>query len=869
MKKLLLLFLLVPLIVFGQRRRVTGSGYIDIYKKSEIRQLISDSLSSTYVADTTHLKQLSMSNGRYCYLKQLSSSTNVGGGWFVLADSAYPEGGIAFDAPETGKQWVRISYIKNHIIYPQWFSDKSIQRAINFADSGDVIYLSSDNYKSEDLILKDGINIIAVNDDIVTINGSITFVGHNYISGVATNELYLSDGDTVIMQDCKINDPENNGLHILITASGGEANFNNCESNFTSDQPGIYAYGLAQLTFSNCFIKQKIKLEDGAIIKFKNGSKLAIPTGGSIFISAYDTSKFYFESSNMFATADGENAVDGVGYNDLTFYNQSKGYFDNCSTTHPLNVADSAKIYVNNYTAMWSGRFESANGVTSTDQALIRARNFYLHMDNGGLVGTHNLEVSVGNNAVFDLANGVIEYMGDKGKYPMVGDLSAGGGTQIWRNLVLIDHGSALNAGYSYDDKMAYAMQHADVSNCTFIWGAEHAVTSGHHAGAILIQPVGKNIKTILSNVTVYMPHKSNDRYALLINESADSIITLSDSVYLDVHQIGCAGLVQGFYYYNYIQDRYKANLNKESEYFVSKLFSQYADIDNLLMKTQWMETISQKDGGVPLTDLMDALSLSVSDTAIINGKKHLERIWPDKDIYAITNLYLPEKLKYVGKVNVRTASGNYPNGYIVPVDANNDIFSFFEDRGNVFTLVKDPNNDGYFYYQNLYDNTINSVDTFEVHSNTPVVSDLNNVDAWIFVNYGIASLSRINCDSLYLFFDTGVNRVNAPIYLEFLMYIGQNYGAVSNFSLYKITIAYNYGTATNRSYIHADTLYQNSYSYDVSKIAIDEYGTSQDNRWLRVVFPGTKNSSQGFYFQFLKAYGVKDVYYSRHRDRY
>jgi len=70
------------------------------------RSDIEDSISTA--TDTTALKLNTGSEGHLCYLKQLSSANTNGGGWFVAADSTYPEpfGNWAFDHPTSGLQWV-------------------------------------------------------------------------------------------------------------------------------------------------------------------------------------------------------------------------------------------------------------------------------------------------------------------------------------------------------------------------------------------------------------------------------------------------------------------------------------------------------------------------------------------------------------------------------------------------------------------------------------------------------------------------------------------------------------------------------------------------------------------------------------------
>lgn len=66
------------------------------------------------VADTTFLKGDGASTvGSMRFLRQLSSANSQGGGYFVLMDSTYKEGVVAFNSATAGKQWVRVDFINN------------------------------------------------------------------------------------------------------------------------------------------------------------------------------------------------------------------------------------------------------------------------------------------------------------------------------------------------------------------------------------------------------------------------------------------------------------------------------------------------------------------------------------------------------------------------------------------------------------------------------------------------------------------------------------------------------------------------------------------------------------------------------------
>jgi len=130
----ILLLLLIPYILLGQRVRgidLTDSAKdtVDVRAKS----VVSDSLNVSTADDTIALKLKSLSEGRICYLKQLSSANSNGGGYFVTRSASFCEtvlgdstvdGKIIVSHPTAGKRWVRESVIR--------------QRTISFLDMGAI-----------------------------------------------------------------------------------------------------------------------------------------------------------------------------------------------------------------------------------------------------------------------------------------------------------------------------------------------------------------------------------------------------------------------------------------------------------------------------------------------------------------------------------------------------------------------------------------------------------------------------------------------------------------------------------------------------------------------------------------------------------
>jgi len=75
-------------------------------------------------ADTTALKVLEKLDGQMCLLKSLSSGNDNGGGWFMTADSTYPDSIIAYSHPTAAKQWVRLDFLENFTINVLWAGAK-------------------------------------------------------------------------------------------------------------------------------------------------------------------------------------------------------------------------------------------------------------------------------------------------------------------------------------------------------------------------------------------------------------------------------------------------------------------------------------------------------------------------------------------------------------------------------------------------------------------------------------------------------------------------------------------------------------------------------------------------------------------------
>ncbi len=110
------------------------------------------------VPDTTVLKKLPpiYPDGYAVSLDGLSSSNNRGGGVFVLSNSSYPTGGVAFTSSISGKQWVRESFNNFNRANIEWFgaipddSAKATTNRIAIQAAIDLVFIS--NYYGEVII---------------------------------------------------------------------------------------------------------------------------------------------------------------------------------------------------------------------------------------------------------------------------------------------------------------------------------------------------------------------------------------------------------------------------------------------------------------------------------------------------------------------------------------------------------------------------------------------------------------------------------------------------------------------------------------------------------------------------------------------
>lgn len=128
------------------------------------------------VNSISELTQDSLSYHNVVFMKGLNSGSNLGAGYLVKVDSTYPEyadGGVAFGAPESGKQWVRQEYLESKIIYANWDgvnadstnSISNLNSMLNNIPDKSTIFFPKGNYYFD--------------DDRIIVNKQLTFKGEN------------------------------------------------------------------------------------------------------------------------------------------------------------------------------------------------------------------------------------------------------------------------------------------------------------------------------------------------------------------------------------------------------------------------------------------------------------------------------------------------------------------------------------------------------------------------------------------------------------------------------------------------------------------------------------------------------------------
>lgn len=751
-----------------------------------------------------------------------------------------------------------------------------LQTAITAASSGDVILVKPGTYgvsASSTLTGKSGVILIGTNPDTTEILGNFTVNGLATVMGL-TIEGVETGAATTNFEECFIRRNPSNGK-IKFTSSGSTVTFKKCEFEYDISQP---AFSIANSTieFNYCQVPGFKLLATGTSKVTVRKCDGTFNAGGGYTMRAEDTSTLTFFDTNLLMADSNGDLSEGAGYLQMQIVDNAKMFADNLRYDNILKVYNDATAEVRNYVSMWSGRFDASADATAN--AFIKATNFYLHMDNGFDNGSHNIEVTLGNTLpTFEFNNGVIEYMGDQGQYPMVGNASAGGGVQRWNNVTLIDHGSALNAastaefpgGFAYDHVSVYGNDDAIYTNCNFYWGAVHnpnAAVPAQTQGMIQLK-VNSNdfVRCHVNNCRISVLQKS-ERAAFLATELGETLSSEHDIVINA--QISNAPLASSDQFArDFIETRLKrrALVGQTNQIFTDLGHISNLELDKLSKETR-LPRVTVQSSSNAYVDVRN--NISTTDlNAIINDGEMLLGTGTQGTSRKNLNLALPKRFtKGQGTINIQLANGSYPNGYIEAV--NNEPLTYLRVE-NAHIVVEDGTTGKYFVYQ-LSNGAPTSADTMGVNANTPVQSQILATEYYILyeANTGNQTLGY-NCHasaSNYLVLDAGFDRIQTPMYAEFLIKVNANFTGNQDGSIYKVTYSnlYRGSSTAPQTSISVDIVSEGlsaAYKLTPANITSDEYvDDTLRKRYARIGITGV-NSNSCLSFDFLQAYNVVDGY--------
>jgi hypothetical protein len=467
-----------------------------------------------------------------------------------------------------------------------------------------------------------------------------------------------------------------------------------------------------------------------------------------------------------------------------------------------------------------------------------------------------------------------------------VGNCANVGGKQRWNNVHIIDHGSYMNADstgklgvhYSYDYMIAYGFRDAIISNCTFWSGHTHSFNTLSSAfGAIQINPYGAtNLNIRFYNCSVFCTPGYTNRYAIRFSDSESVFWNGADTLVTDIKYYGCGLAIS-----SHGEDECEERLRVSNDTYFSDgnwdTFTPKRDWDN--NKNFYIQDTTRLGG----TMSYSPLDISSNDTLVSISKQvefiqAVEREQETENQVAVRqmNLTIPKLFfKGEGTITVKKPDATYTSGSIIGHgNAELDLFNATGSSNGCYIMVQDSLQG---WRRWLLDYSRLDEDTAKVSSTTKVCladTQFKSVE-YYYLLYG-GGPTWINCkniDTLYVTFDAGYDRFQSPIFLDFLLSIGQNDGAFQYGSLYQVKVANKYTSiGTIATYISADSLTETgspNYAYDVTKIEAVNYASTSDKRYLKIRFCDIKNANRNLAMHFITAIGVKNVKVTKYRTRF
>ena len=538
MKYLILLFIIIPIMIFGQNADLsdfdpnypTAIDDSSTFSHPDSLDVLRDeNLGAVYRAVIELEEKVGVGTDIPASAREvlIQNSTNDSTEWRALVDSDIPK-----------SQWSSVAKSGGGYATIQ----SAISAASASASNPAIIEIYPGVY-TENITLSDGIFLYGHGTEEVLINGTVTTAGLNKIFRIKTGDLIVGVGDTVQVEHCVLSSQST----YVVNQSGGTLFINGCIDSIEADEPAYNITG-GSISIERSRIRNgKMYVSGDTTTVHIFNTEMSCQNTGNYFIRTYDSSKVIVNNSYLHPINSSGNYTDtekgsAGGVKGITAFNNSIIEMNNTRNDCGISTDDSADVNLSNYVAKYTGRLGAA--ATSTIESKSRLINFHLHVDNGSQVGSHVIEVASGGDVDIVLENGVVEYMGDQGEFPMIGNACAGGGNQTWIDVKLIDWGSALNDGYTYGQDPIYGIGNnghwGKLINCKIFCYADTVSSLGQYNG-FRMQPLDNDTLRIRMEGTkfYFKPEMADYCWAIYSDEytgvGSKRYLKNYDSLYIDI----------------------------------------------------------------------------------------------------------------------------------------------------------------------------------------------------------------------------------------------------------------------------------------------------------------------------------------------
>jgi hypothetical protein len=748
----------------------------------------------------------------------------------------------------------------------------TIAAAITAASAGQKVIILSGIY-NENITAKDGVIIEGESSTTTEINGTFTFSGNNDVKELTIGNLTIGSGVNAKVRNCIVKTGANK-----ITANAGKIEFINCDSSIEYDEPSIRLSGTAIVIFRDCKrFGGKILMTNDARMESYNSNHIYFRTD-DYFVSQFDNSYSYWEAS----TSRGRDTGTGLEIDFGRWHrvvNNAVMEVNNYDCRSSFSIANSAKVIGSGFRAMYDGRLEIR--IPSTSDCYYDLNDFYIHSDCGWQQGFHTIESEYPgtNDATYKLTNGILEFMGDKGKYPMTGNvIGFYRGNSEFKDVTIIDRGSNLNKTLSqaYQNMAIYALDYGKHfwDNVNIFWDPISNGGLTDLTGAIF-----------LSNFAVSFTFNGSVTFLTRVqNRAAFAVLDILDysKFNLNVKVTNCDLFKRNVAFYGSDELQYQKfiqhSANKSSQY-TGNLITSAIETNHLSVRSMMLR---HNNNNWP-TDLIPHF--------YGKGLKYLNDIFEIKDPivagsannhFRNLNLSLPKPFfKAKGRISLKSDNSTYTHGYLEHVSG--EPFDLYVDTFTAhYALFLIPYEGKYIFFRpNAYLPANGNI--VAAHSWTPVLFDVLDTEYYIItpvqtrvVIRGAASNTNWFRD-IYLILDKGITaRTTQDVtYAEILMSVtleGGDYIQLFNIKLHSTSGGANPTDRVNL--ITVSEVMKNSNNYPIAgytNIAYEGFSTgTNNNRYVKIKIPGfNANDMIRVKFEFISALGIKDAWISRTGEIY